>query len=91
MTRRQFTDTHCIEWHVYAGTTAPRLSGAAQPADSALSRPTRNWLAFDNPLERRRLTPIPQSWQSASEAELEQLLYRASIIFKRPAEPGGVA
>jgi hypothetical protein len=31
------------------------------------------WLAFESPGERRRLSPIPPNWQSASEAELSEL------------------
>jgi hypothetical protein len=30
------------------------------------------WLCFENALEKRRLTPIPEDWQRCSAAELEQ-------------------
>lgn len=36
------------------------------------------WLAFESPSERRRLTPIPPRWETASEAELAALCARAS-------------
>jgi hypothetical protein len=91
MKRLEFTASNGVTWQVYAGTSAPKLSGSVQPADSGLFRPVRTWLAFDSDLERRRLTPAPPSWQSASPEELEQLLNRAIVIFKRPAEPDSAA
>ena len=36
------------------------------------------WLTFESPHEKRRLSPIPPNWQSASEAELSQLCENAS-------------
>lgn len=89
MAPRQFTDIHGVTWQVYAGTSAPRFAGSVQPADSGLFRPVRTWLAFDSALERRRLTPLPPSWEDATTEELQRLLDQAVVIFKRPAEPGG--
>ena len=40
------------------------------------------WLAFENPRERRRLSPIPSDWETVSDAELEQMCRRAA-----PAAP----
>lgn len=37
------------------------------------------WLVFDSGAERRRLTPIPPGWETATEAELEQLCRLAMV------------
>jgi hypothetical protein len=36
------------------------------------------WLCFEAPQEKRRLTPIPDDWQSCSTAQLEQYCARAT-------------
>jgi len=36
------------------------------------------WLAFECARERRRLSPIPPGWESASDAELERMLKAAT-------------
>lgn len=91
MTIRRFTDAQGVEWRVYSGTSTQGVATATEPAHSGLSRVSRSWLAFDSQLERRRLTPLPPSWQDASAEELERLLHRATVIFKRPSDPGGAA
>lgn len=40
------------------------------------------WLTFESGEERRRLSPIPEGWEAASEAELER--YRESAREVRP-------
>ena len=89
MARRRFKDAHGVDWEVYAGTSAPTLSGPLQPASSGLLRPVRAWLAFDSQLERRRLSPVPGWWHDASDEELQKLLAVATVIFRRPADPSG--
>jgi hypothetical protein len=44
------------------------------------------WLTFQHGEERRRLTPIPASWDSLSDAELERLCERAEPV--GPRRPG---
>lgn len=39
---------------------------------------SEGWLAFESTSERRRLSPIPPRWESASESELADLCARAS-------------
>lgn len=41
------------------------------------------WLAFEGAGERRRLTPIPPDWLELSDADLNALLARASIVAAR--------
>ena len=38
------------------------------------------WLAFDSAHERRRLAPVPEGWYEMSDAQLTQLVARASPI-----------
>ncbi|HEX8394818.1 MAG TPA: hypothetical protein VF665_20905 [Longimicrobium sp.] len=48
------------------------------------------WLTFECTTERRRLTPIPDRWEEAPEAELYQLCQRAvpvSCVLPLPARP----
>jgi hypothetical protein len=40
------------------------------------------WLAFDSPIERRRLYPVPEGWAAVSEKELEELMGQARIVPK---------
>jgi hypothetical protein len=66
MTIRSFTDSRGVSWRVWA--TLPGI------ATSLVSEDLRNgWLTFDSFGERRRLSPIPVAWSSASDSELEIL------------------
>ena len=38
------------------------------------------WLAFRNDAERRRLAPIPEGWEQASDAELERYCGAAESV-----------
>src|SRR6059058_5089228 len=38
------------------------------------------WLCFENPVDKRRLTPIPSGWDEVEETELEGLLERARSV-----------
>ena len=41
------------------------------------------WIAFDGGGERRRLAPIPPDWEKASDAELRELLRKATRVSAR--------
>jgi hypothetical protein len=41
------------------------------------------WLAFEGAGERRRFSPVPPGWREASDAELEDLLARATVVAVR--------
>lgn len=40
------------------------------------------WLAFEGAGERRRLSPIPDGWREASDAELARLLAKAKTVHR---------
>jgi hypothetical protein len=40
------------------------------------------WLAFDSPGERRRLFPVPEGWDVASDRELEGYMAQAKLVPK---------
>jgi hypothetical protein len=42
-------------------------------------RLTKGWLCFERDGERRRLQPIPDNWNSLSDADLERFLESASV------------
>jgi hypothetical protein len=42
------------------------------------------WLCFERGEEKRRLTPIPQGWDDAPDAELELLFESARPVTRRP-------
>ena len=41
------------------------------------------WLCFENAAEKRRLNPIPESWERLGEPDLEGLLSRAKPVRRR--------
>ena len=85
--RRQFTDGHGVEWHVYDGLTTTSSAGTLLTGRSDVLRAPRTWLAFDSAIERRRLEPAPRGWQDAPDEELRRLLGLATVILKRPGPP----
>lgn len=44
----------------------------------------KGWLVFESPLERRRLAPIPEGWESSPPDELRALRDRAMPLPRRP-------
>ena len=59
---RKFLDAAGVIWQVWAVT--PLIP----------ERPIDGWLAFESKFEKRRLRPIPSSWESSSDEELQTLL-----------------
>ncbi|GAC1650003.1 MAG: hypothetical protein NVS4B3_08040 [Gemmatimonadaceae bacterium] len=58
---------------------APTASHAAAPALFTAGR-EHGWLTFASDAEKRRLSPIPDHWQTASPAVLNELLARAKPV-----------
>ena len=44
------------------------------------------WLCFENHVDKRRLTPIPQGWEAVPDDALEELLGRARSVIRRTAK-----
>ena len=78
---RAITDERGVAWDVYAvypeARLSPKLRGAFQ----------QGWLCFDSGPEKRRLSPIPQSWHDLSEEELKGLADRAERARPRRHRP----
>jgi hypothetical protein len=72
----EFTDVAGGRWLVWA--TIPSPGSVLGPLGSG-------WLTFDGPTSRRRLSPIPEGWETASQRQLEQLWERAVTIRRTPA------
>src|ERR1043166_3907067 len=83
-THREFDDDRGVRWIVFA----------VHPSSATMERAglrapfQKGWLAFDCGMETRRLAPIPDSWQQASDAELAILCGRAEVAPRR-ARPKG--
>ena len=75
---REFTDSTGASWVVWS--TLPSLGGL--PVEMR-----GGWLTFDSPQSRRRLMPIPPSWEEAPAARLE-LLCRAAVEVRRTLSVG---
>jgi hypothetical protein len=77
---RDFVDSAGVHWQVWS--TVPAMGGVAGGF-------RQGWLTFTAGAERRRLAPIPPSWERATEAELRAYFDRATPV--RPTPPGGVS
>ena len=62
----------------------------AVPRERLSSPLTGGWLAFDGGGERRRLAPVPPDWDLASDAELLELLKRATPVHPYPGSAAGL-
>jgi hypothetical protein len=75
---REFTDSTGASWVVWS--TLPSLGGL--PVEMR-----GGWLTFESAQSRRRLMPIPPSWEEVPTARLE-LLCRAAIEVRRTPSSG---
>ena len=73
---RDFTDAGGVHWQVWA--TTP-MRGDVRPQFAA------GWLAFESGAERRRLAPIPSTWEEAPDAALCELLAKATAVARGAA------
>lgn len=80
---RVFTDARGTSWDVFAvlppaeGKSLARLPGPFQ----------QGWLCFDAAKEKRRLSPIPDGWETATEDELLHLRDQAIPVPSRTTPP----
>lgn len=94
MALREFVGNDGQEWQVWdTRPTMPPPNVDASDANSPSAPATDivdfariskkregGWLSFSTPRERRRLSPIPDGWESADEATLRALLAVADRI-----------
>ena len=74
---RTIVDTHGTEWEVFdesAWSIALALDWDVQP------QATDPGLVFSSQIERRRLWPCPERWESLADADLLGLLARAKSL-----------
>jgi hypothetical protein len=75
---RVFEDASGTRWDAYA------IHPSASSGRVRLPEPYRNgWLAFESAAEKRRLSPIPEGWQSLPDDALRALCGRAEIVPRR--------
>lgn len=82
MALRSFTDSKGHAWRVW--NVVPHY---ATERDEERMTPglQGGWLCFENGGEKRRLSPIPEDWESAAEAQLEAYCHQAAAVTHRPA------
>jgi len=78
MTLRSFIDSHGHEWRVWA-------TSANVITEPVSVRRRDGWLTFDSQRERRRISPIPESWSIASAILLESYCTCAEHVAERAA------
>jgi hypothetical protein len=72
---RQFKDAHGVEWQVFLMTRGTHSVTREQQLPEHFRA---GWLVFQSATEKRRFAPPPANWESLGDAELENLLARAS-------------
>ena len=76
---REFTDDDGITWRVWDVT--PSLHDRLSPNARKISiRVPSGWLCFESPRERRRLTPIPDDWETIAPGTLKQMCASAEPV-----------
>ena len=81
MALRAFVDENGVRWEVrYIMPTTPNRphEGKVIRHSGAYPRQFLNgWLSFDSPAEKRRLAPVPEGWETASDEQLIAFLRQA--------------
>ena len=73
---REFTDDDGITWRVWD--VNPSLHERLAPHTRKVEiRVPEGWLCFESPRERRRLTPIPQDWETIDAVTLKRMCAEA--------------
>ena len=75
MPMREFTDAKGLHWKVWS--TVPYTRGVMRGMESG-------WLTFDAEGARRRLSPIPPSWEAATLSELRAYCGQAQPVRGTP-------
>ena len=86
MTQRRFRDANGVVWDVYDVIMPPAFPRAGAPPMAPIStqfQRSEAWLCFESATEKRRLSPIPEKWDTAPEHRLQELLAQATTVPKR--------
>ena len=84
---RLFDDERGVRWDVWAVYPETRPSPL-----TALPGPFQSgWLVFESALEKRRLSPVPNDWQTLPPSELERLRDQAEVAPRRERPRGSGA
>lgn len=76
---REFTDDDGIPWRVWD--VNPSLHEHLSPNTRKLGvRVPSGWLCFESQRERRRLTPIPEEWETIDLGTLKQMCAEAEPV-----------
>jgi hypothetical protein len=74
---REYKDGEGVTWRVWS--VSP--SAISETGETVLPGDYQTgWLCFDSGAEKRRLTPVPQSWEKRSERELDVLRRAAAVV-----------
>jgi len=80
---RSIKDATGTQWTVF------EVKRQGAPGDRWSYLPTEygdGWLCFESSASKKRLTPIPERWREASDAELTRMLAQAQAV-NRPNFP----
>jgi hypothetical protein len=75
---REFTDSQGNEWRVWD--VNPVLHANPVHARKAFPRVPQGWLCFESAAERRRLSPIPEAWETCTESMLAEFCVAAELV-----------
>ena len=74
---RGFVDAQGVRWQVWEVRPTLSLDGTSAPGAHLKEEMAGGWLAFQSAAGRRRFYPLPDHWESLSDAELAILLHHA--------------
>ena len=80
MALRNFTDSQGHTWRVW--NVVPQYA-TGHDEEQMTPGLQGGWLCFENPGEKRRLSPIPAGWENAGDEALEQYLRQAAAVQQR--------
>lgn len=66
-------------WHVAPGTFSPGRAAALMPGEMHAG-----WLCFESEREKRRLAPVPPSWEHRPDHELDLMRRAAEPVPRKP-------
>jgi hypothetical protein len=98
MALRTFTDSRGGEWQVWnilpmfatgnesdCSEPGEVENGSRRPGEFHTPGLATGWLCFDNGVEKRRLSPIPDGWEDAPDITLEALCRQATAVRRMSA------